>query len=190
MHSLTRRKTLLGGLATAIMNQTALAAPDAVRVTFVLINDIYKMSEDEGRGGMARLAAVVRAERAKGAAEGRSVFFTHAGDTLSPSLMSGFDQGAHMIALFNVIHPDIFVPGNHEFDFGPIVYQKRMNEATFPVLCANLRGADGSVLPGHKDSLVADINGVKLGFIGATLESSHQVSSPGDLKIAPTLDTV
>ena len=190
MNILTRRNTLLGGLATAILSQTALAAPDAVRLTFVLVNDIYKMSEDEGRGGMARLAAVVRAERAKGAAEGRSVFFTHAGDTLSPSLMSGFDQGAHMIALFNVIHPDIFVPGNHEFDFGPEIYQKRMNEATFPVLAANLRAADGSVLPGHKDSLVFDIKGVKLGFSGATLESSHQASSPGNLKITPTLDTI
>ena len=190
MARITRRSTLMGGLAAAVMSRAALAAPDAVRLTFVLVNDIYKMSEDEGRGGTARLAAVVRAEREKGAAAGRSVFFAHAGDTLSPSLMSGFDQGAHMIALFNLIHPDVFVPGNHEFDFGPEIYKKRMAEATFPILAANLRNADGSFLAGHKDVLEIGIRNIRLAFIGATLDATPQLSSPGDLRIAAALETV
>src|SRR5262249_56255945 len=54
------------------------------RVTFVLVNDIYLMSDQmmadgKRRGGFPRLAAVVKAERAKG-----NVFFAHGGDTLSP----------------------------------------------------------------------------------------------------------
>ena len=62
---------------------------------FVLTNDIYQMGETlmpdgKRRGGFARLAAVVKAERAKGG----HVLFAHGGDTLSPSLMSGVDQGA------------------------------------------------------------------------------------------------
>ena len=190
MPRITRRQGLLGGLASVVMSKAAWAAPEALRLTFVLVNDIYKMSEEDGRGGTARLAAVVKAERAKGAAEGRSVFFTHAGDTLSPSLMSGFDQGAHMIALFNAIHPDVFVPGNHEFDFGPEIYLTRMGEATFPVLAANLRTVDGALLPGHRDTIPLEANGIKFAFIGATLETSHQISSPGDLKIAATVDTI
>jgi len=32
--------------------------------------------------------------------------------------MSGIDQGSHIVELTNMIKPDIFVPGNHEFDFG------------------------------------------------------------------------
>ena len=36
----------------------------------------------------------------------------------SPSLMSGFDQGAHIVAMLNKSPLDVFVPGNHEFDFG------------------------------------------------------------------------
>lgn len=60
------------------------------RISFVVVSDIYQMSEQrlaDGmiRGGFARLAAVVKAEWAKG---GR-VIVAHAGDTLSPSLMSG-----------------------------------------------------------------------------------------------------
>src|SRR6478752_10666865 len=110
------------------------ARAETAHVTFVLVNDIYEMNEQmqpDGklRGGFARLAAVVKAERAKGG----HVIFAHAGDTLSPSLMSGVDQGAHIIALTNAIKPDIFVPGNHEFDFGKTVFRKRMAEAKFPV---------------------------------------------------------
>lgn len=192
MTSLSRRQTLLGGLAaTVTLSRAALAAPEPVRVTFALVNDIYKMSESDGRGGAARLAAVVEAERAKGKAEGRTVCFTHAGDTVSPSLMSGFDQGAHMISLFNLIRPNVFVPGNHEFDFGPEVYARRIAEAEFPVLAANLRSAEGAILPRHADTLPFEIGGIKFAFIGATLDSSPVLSSPGaTLKFAPTLETV
>ncbi len=74
------------------------------------------------------LAAVVKAERAKGG----HVIFAHAGDTISPSLMSGFDRGAHIIALTNMIAPDIFVPGNHEFDFGKARLSQRMARGDLP----------------------------------------------------------
>jgi 5'-nucleotidase/UDP-sugar diphosphatase len=80
-------------------------------VTFLLVNDIYliadqMMPDGKRRGGFPRLAAVVKAERAKG-----NVILTHAGDTLSPSLMSGLDRSAHILALANLITPDIFTPG-------------------------------------------------------------------------------
>jgi 5'-nucleotidase / UDP-sugar diphosphatase len=62
--------------------------------------------------------------------QNRYLICVHAGDTLSPSLMSSFDQGAHMVDLFNE-GLDIFVPGNHEFDFGKEVYFERMKEASY-----------------------------------------------------------
>jgi 5'-nucleotidase/UDP-sugar diphosphatase len=37
-----------------------------------------------------------------------------------------------MIALTNLIPPDIFAPGNHEFDFGKATFLERMGEAKFP----------------------------------------------------------
>src|SRR5437764_1905543 len=135
---------LFGLLAWA---QSALA--DTTRVTFILVNDIYLMSDQmmgdgQRRGGFARLAAAVRAERAKGG----HVIFAHAGDTLSPSLNSGIDQGVHMLALTNLVSPDIFVPGNHEFDYGKAIFLARMAQARFPLFGANLRGPDGNPLPG------------------------------------------
>ena len=103
---------------------------------------------------------------------------THGGDTMSPSLMSGLDKGAHIIALTNLIRPDVFAPGNHEFDFGKEVFLQRMSEAKFPLFAANLRGPDGKPLPGFKDTEILTIGGVKLGIIGATFdEFSPRVES-------------
>lgn len=182
------RRHVLGALAFASASVLPFAAfaQAPTKITFVLTNDIYKMNEDNGKGGLPRLATVVKNERKNS----QNVIFAHAGDTLSPSLMSGFDQGQHMIALFNELPPDVFVPGNHEFDFGPDVYAKRVSEAKFPVLAANLRDAAGNVLPNHKDSMIVERGGVKIGIVGATLENTPQLSSSGNLKFAPTVDTV
>src|SRR5437870_9191200 len=133
-------------------------------VTFILFNDFYLMGEQpfpdgKNRGGFARLAAVIKAERAKAASEGRHVIVAHGGDTLSPSLMSGLDKGAHIVTLTNLIPPDIFVPGNHEFDFGKAVFLQRMAEAKFPLYAANLRGPDGAPLPGFKDRAIVTVDG-------------------------------
>src|SRR4030095_6057382 len=105
---------------------SAAAQAETTKLTFILTNDIYQMSDQlmpdgQRRGGFARLAAVVKAERAKGG----HVLFAHGGDTLSPSLMSGIDRGAHIVALTNMVPPDIFAPGNHEFDFGKSIFLER-----------------------------------------------------------------
>lgn len=167
----------------------AAAQPQATtKVTFVLVNDIYQMSAEvlpdgKARGGFARLAAVVKAERAKGG----HVVLAHAGDTLSPSLMSGLDRGAHIVALTNMIRPDVFVPGNHEFDFGKEVFAERMREADFPLYAANLRGSDGAPLPRFKDRAILDFDGVRIGITGAAHEDTPRLSSPGDLQFAPAV---
>src|SRR3954447_9157329 len=155
-------------------------------VTFVLFNDFYLMGEQpfpdrKSRGGFARLAAVVKTERAKAAAEGRNVIVAHGGDTLSPSIMSGLDHGAHIVALTNMIAPDIFVAGNHEFDFGKDIFLERMSEAKFPLYGANLRNADGAALPAHKDRAIITVDGVRIGLTGLAYEQSPRMSSPEDL---------
>jgi 5'-nucleotidase / UDP-sugar diphosphatase len=167
------------------------AVAETARVTFLLVNDIYQMSEQvmedgKARGGFARLAAVVKAERARGV----PVIFAHGGDTLSPSLMSGLDRGAHIISLTNMIPPDVFVPGNHEFDFGKAVFLQRMAEAKFPLFAANLRGPDGAPLPGFKDRTIVTVGGVRIGLTGATFDGSARASSPEDLKFSPTVETM
>jgi len=183
------RRFAAGILLIAILCASS-ACAETARITFILVNDIYliadqMMPDGERRGGFARLAAVVKAERAKGG----NVILAHAGDTLSPSLMSGLDRGERILTLTNLIAPDIFVPGNHEFDFGQATFLQRMAEAKFPLYAANLRGADGRPLPNFKDRSITTIDGVRIGLTGATYDDTPRTSSPEDLKFLPTVAT-
>lgn len=162
------------------------AQAETVKLTLLLASDIYKVDNTSVRGGFARLNAVVKAERAKGG----HVVYAHAGDLISPSLLSGLDRGEHTIALINLAPPDIFIPGNHEFDFGQDVFLTRMAEARFPLFAANLRRADGSPLPGFRDTEIKDFGGLKVGFIGLAADDSPVKSRPGTgLAFASTFDT-
>jgi 5'-nucleotidase/UDP-sugar diphosphatase len=186
-----RRLAITLCLVLAVAMPQASAWAETTKITFILMNDIYQMSETlmadgQRRGGFARLAAVVKAERAKGG----HVVLAHGGDTLSPSLMSGIDQGEHIITLTNLLMPDIFAPGNHEFDFGKATFFKRMAEAKFPKYAANLRGPDGQPLAGWKDRDIVTFDGVRIGLTGAGHEDTPRMASPEDLKFLPTVSTV
>jgi len=190
--TLTRR--LFAAAALTLLLVTA-ASAESTRVTFLLVNDVYLMGDQmmpdgQRRGGFARLAAVVKAERAKARTTGGHVIFAHGGDTLSPSLMSGIDKGAHIVALTNMVPPDIFAPGNHEYDFGKAIFLQRMAEARFPIYAANLRGPDGAPVPNVKDRAIMTLDGVRIGLTGATYDDSPRASSPQDLRFAPTVATI
>lgn len=176
---------LCSAVAFGIPILSARAAERVVNLTFVVFSDIYEMAERDGRGGFARIAGGLKGERAKA----KNIIVAHAGDTLSPSLTSSVDKGAHIIDLLNRIGVDVFTPGNHEFDFGEAVFRQRMSEAKFPLLAANLRDASGRALPGFADSKIVDVDGVKVGIFGLTDDESARRSSPGSLKLLPAIET-
>lgn len=174
------RAGLLG--LSVLLSGTALAQ-EAVTLRFVQTNDIDRMSPEKGRGGFAKLATVIKEEKAKG-----NAFFIHAGDTISPSLMSGFDKGAHIIDILNRMGVDAMTPGNHEFDLGDAAFRARMAEAKFDVLATNI--IDGNGLPANtKADKMIEVQGVKIGLFGLTTEETPIVSSPGTIKFASTIDT-
>jgi len=172
----------LGLAATLPLPKDALA--ETVKVSLVQTNDIDQMEEDDGRGGFARLAAAVAAERAKG-----TVIFIHAGDTLSPSLLSGIDKGAHIVDILNHMNVDVMVPGNHEFDFGPENFQQRLSEAMFPIVASNIAMPAGGGPANTTLDKIIEIDGVKLGFYGLTTEDTVEVSSPGDVAFLDAVET-
>ncbi len=190
MRKLLGTLLLTAGLSIASLAHVIAAEVD---VTFVTISDIYEMAGKKSkRGGFARVNALVKAERAKGG----NVVYSHAGDFLSPSLLSGFDKGEHIVDLTNVAPPDFVAPGNHEFDFGKEIFLKRMREMKSTILSANLRRADGSKVDGIEDTKMMTfgdasdpMKSVKIGFVGLTKEDSDVLSSPGDLKFSPTIAT-
>lgn len=170
----------LKAILTAIFVMTAsvftpVYAQTTDSVTILLVSDLDRMEEERGRGGLARLATIAKVERQRG----DNVLLVHAGDAISPSLMSGIDQGAHMIKLLNALPLDLMVPGNHEFDFGPDVLAERIAEAEFPVVASNI-AVDGEPLAGTKSVHIERIGAFTVGFIGLTTPTTTDRASAGD----------
>jgi 5'-nucleotidase / UDP-sugar diphosphatase len=179
------KRTLRTFVASAAFLLALPAFAETFTVTFVQTNDIDRMEAEGDRGGFAKLAAVVNAERAAG----DNVFFVHSGDTVSPSLLSGIDKGAHIIEILNRMQVDVMVPGNHEFDFGPDIFVERMEQATFPIVSSNVFMPGGGGPPNTTSDLIVEVNGVKIGFYGLTTEDTTAISQPGDIAFTDSVQT-
>ena len=167
----------------ALLASAASAAPVTVKI--LQVNDWDRIDEREGRGGYARLRAVLNRENAAAP----EVLVVHAGDAISPSLLAGFDNGAHMIEILNQVSPDVFVMGNHEFDFGPDVAKQRVAEAKFPVVNSNVTGQEGSPFAGTVESRMVEVGGYKLGFFGLTTPETVELATAGYATFKPVLET-
>src|SRR5213594_346104 len=176
------RATLCIVVAVVLVACAALAErstdPDLVRLTLLQINDHYVLEPVDGgrRGGMARLATLVREVRR----ENPNTVFVLAGDTLSPSVESTFLQGAQMIAALNAIGLDFATFGNHEFDFGPDILVERMKESKFRWLSANVVDRrSGQAFGGASTDVLVALGGARIGLFGLTTAQAAQTSRPG-----------
>jgi 5'-nucleotidase / UDP-sugar diphosphatase len=159
------------------------------RLTFLHVNDVYEISPKDGWGGLAELETLLQIERARNP----EAVFTLGGDLISPSVISTYTQGAHMVALMNDLRLDVAVVGNHELDRGPDVAAQRFGESHFPWLGANVVGADGQPLPGLVATTTLRRNDVDIGFVGVltpsiTIAGGPRVTDPIEAAKAAVAD--
>jgi 2',3'-cyclic-nucleotide 2'-phosphodiesterase (5'-nucleotidase family) len=160
-------------------------AAETATLTFVLTGDIYELDSSKGRGGMAKLSTVVQQQRAKG----EHVLFVHAGDTFSPSLLSGFTKGKQMVEIFNAMGLDYMVLGNHEWDFGNEVLHERIWEANFPIITSNVLDEDGLAIDGTSNTAMVTVGPFRVGILGIVTPNTKVISSPGDMEFLPSVET-
>lgn len=68
---------------------------------------------------------------------------------------------------------DLITVGNHDFDRGPQVAREWVEKAPCDVVCSNLKDkGTGELLTHSSASKVYELNGVKMGLIGATTQES------------------
>ena len=108
---------LFSVLALTLSACATLPAPESSGLTFVHLNDTYRVGdvEDGKAGGFSRVVTLVRELQA----DGRDVRILHGGDFLYPSLESQLWNGMQIVDAFNfmdAVAPMYAVSGNHEFD--------------------------------------------------------------------------
>ncbi len=151
-----------------------LAEKKAANFSILTFNDVYDIHPKPSKmGGFAKLQSMLKKERMKL----KNHITTMNGDFLFPSILSTFDKGKHRIELFNAMGVDLVVLGNHEFDFGPDIVKERISESNFLWFGANTYDLEGNYFTGEKQTLIKDVDGVKVGFFGIVTNETPILSS-------------
>ena len=149
----------------------------AARVVIISTNDMHAQI-----GRFPQLATLVNDMRK----ENPYVLLVDGGDRFSGNVYvdHAVEKGKPMIELMNKVHYDLATFGNHDFDYGQTVLRKRMEEAEFPFICANIQ-AEGSELGQPVGYAVLQEGGLRLCFLGLIQTSavSHiPATNPENLK--------
>ncbi|MBP2230534.1 2',3'-cyclic-nucleotide 2'-phosphodiesterase (5'-nucleotidase family) [Azospirillum agricola] len=135
------------------------------RFTILYVQGTTDLEDSQGRGGMARLAALIRRERA----ERGTLLVLHGGQSLSPSVLAFYDQGAHIIDLLNGMGIDAMAALNREFHHGDDRLMTRAFEAGFPLITSNaVDRSTGGPLDGLEESVVLKAGPYRVGVLAAT----------------------
>lgn len=97
---------------------------------------------------------------------------------VGPAISSWF-RGESTVEVFNRMGYDGAALGNHDFDYGPEVLAERAAQANFPFLSANLTEAEtGRPPPYAQPYTVREVNGVRVGVVGLSLETTPEIVLP------------
>ena len=102
--------------------------------TILHTNDVHgRIVEEKGVIGDAKLATVIKEERAKNP----KVLVVDAGDAFQGLPISNSSKGEERAKILNEIGYDAMAVGNHEFDFGLDEAKKYKEILKFPLLSSN-----------------------------------------------------
>ncbi|MCL0312587.1 bifunctional metallophosphatase/5'-nucleotidase [Apilactobacillus sp. TMW 2.2459] len=82
--------------------------------------------------------------------------------------------------VFNMMHYDYGILGNHEFNYGVNYLRNTINESNRKFLCANILNEQGTPAFG-KAYDIKNINGIKVGFLGLTTQGTNKWANYGNL---------
>ncbi len=122
----------------------------------------YAIDSEDKDAGIAKIATLVKAERAKS----DNVLLMDMGDTVQDNSAELFnnDDIHPMVEAMNFLDYDVWTIGNHEFNFEKSFLENNIDTFEGTVLSANTRNLDGSrFVDGYK---VFDIDGVRVAVIG------------------------
>lgn len=160
--------------AVLLLLACATLAAEVRTLTILHLNDLHAhISPENGRGGFAYLATVVRRARANC----MDCILLDAGDLVQGSPVSTIFRGAPVYALANLLGFDAAVLGNHEFDYGWAQARNFVEMAKYPIVTANVVDAEGKTLT-PKPYVILKVNGLRVAVIGGMTDTLNTLSTP------------
>lgn len=147
-----------------------MAAQEPINITILGTSDLhgtfvpwdYATDTANMAGSLSQIATQVHKVRA----QQPNVILVDAGDTIQGNFVETFknDKTSPMILGFNALNYDVWVMGNHEFDFGLNVLNTSLDQFKGTALAGNIFWESGKpYLPAYK---IVERQGVKIGIIG------------------------
>lgn len=184
-------RRLLRGLLLILLVALPLEM-EAAELRFVTVNDFHgaiKPRED-GRGGLSRIASVVKSARESSAAGGVPFMALNLGDNVV------FEEDARTYRLFGgepefygmtLAGIDLAIPGNHDFALGTDFFADALEHAGFDLLCTNfLEERSDRLAERFLPYKVVDFDGLRVGFFGLLIAAydSRDYASDNYMTIA------
>ncbi|BAC17147.1 5'-nucleotidase, C-terminal domain protein [Corynebacterium efficiens YS-314] len=170
------------GLGLGALTVPAYAQENTVELNILGITDFHghlAQNDRDQEAGIAGIACYAEAERA----ENPLTSFVTVGDNIGGSpFVSSILKDTPTLSALNAIGVDASALGNHEFDRGYSDLTGRVSvdgtgEAQFPYLGANVVGG----VPAPAGSEIMDLDGVKVGYVGAVTEETATLVSPAGI---------
>ena len=164
----TEETTTPPGTESSSSEQTQAEEKETVDLQILATSDLhgkfapwdYALNEESKSGSMAQIATALKELRTENS------ILVDAGDTIQDNSSDlFFDEEIHPMALaMNEMNYDVWVTGNHEYNFGGDVLKKVISQQKADVLTGTVKDADGNPLA--DGYTILDKNGVKVGVIG------------------------
>lgn len=145
--------------------------PEYTPLTIMHTNDMHGFFIEGSSDGMGapKMATFINTMRQMNP----NFLLLDAGDALQGHNFVTLSKGVEGTKIMNALGYNAMATGNHEFDYGTAQTLKLAGLLKFPMLAANIKKADGSLLlDAYK---IIELNGVKVGIFGlATPETTYK----------------
>ncbi len=161
-------------MVTFVDNKNLQAVFEAMPVVDTIV--VFSINDQHGQvNNFSKIKYIIDQEKA----DEDQVFFVCGGDMFSGNPIVDYHEkkGFPMIDLMNEAGVDVSVLGNHEFDYGQLVLNNRMDQAEFEFVCANVDQGEGG-LNDPKEFVTIEKGGVRITFLGLI-----ETSSNGDIPL-------
>jgi len=179
---MTHRLTLLAAALLLAGCSTPPPAPRApLKLTILHTNDHHGRfwTNADGEGGLAARKTLIDRLRAEVAAAGGHTLLLDGGDVNTGVPESDLQDAEPDFKGMDRLGYDAMAVGNHEFDKPPAVLAKQRQWIGFPMLSANIYGADGRRL--FEPYRVFERGGYKIAVMGLTTDDTARMVLPDNV---------
>jgi 5'-nucleotidase / UDP-sugar diphosphatase len=126
--------------------------------------------------GFAKIATLVK----RFENENPNTLLLDAGDTLHGTTFATLMRGESIVEVMNKVGYDGMAAGNHDFNYGFGRLLELTEKAEFPVMSANIRIEDNSLL--LKPYTIKEVDGLKIGVFGLSTPETHYKTHPKNVE--------